>query len=98
MTSTLLENHTQKQLPTILYGDNKDVQTNSSHFHHKKLCNHRQPNIDLWLEYKWHAMNINRKVEWVPSHQDDGRDWGDITDLKELKLTPAVYFNLWCDR
>ncbi len=36
-------------------------------------------------------------MELVKRHQDSDKEWDQITDLKELKLTPAAYLNIWCD-
>jgi hypothetical protein len=62
-----------------------------------RLHNHRQPNHDLYLECHDAAQHLNKKVEWVKEHQDEGKEWTDITDLKAFKLNPAATLNIWCN-
>lgn len=53
--------------------------------------------MTYFLEYHHAASSLNKKIEWVKGHQDDGKEWQNIIDLKYLKRTPVAYLNTWCD-
>lgn len=97
MTSTLLNAENQPNMMVIFHGENKVVQNNCAIASTDKLRDHRQPNQDLYLEFHHNAHSLNNKVECVNGHQDSDKEWDQITDLKELKLTPAAYLSIWCD-
>lgn len=98
MTSTLLQVQHQPNLMVIFHGDNKGTQNKCAAMFGDKLCDHRQSNQDLYLEYHHHAHDLNKKVEWVKGHQDSGKEWENITDLQHLRLSSAAYMNIWCNR
>lgn len=98
MISLSLLEHTDKpHRPIIFYADNQGVQSKSGSLLIRKLHDQRQPNIDLWLGYEKSTKHLNKKAEWIRGHQDDNREWMDITDLRDLSLSPAAYLNIWCD-
>jgi hypothetical protein len=78
-----------------LIGDNKGIQQKMARFQHNKLGHHRDPNVDLFLEYE--KATLKRQVNWVNSHQDEETPWESINDLAALKLTTAVTLNCLCD-
>lgn len=97
MSKNLLTAREQPNMAILFYGDNEGVQRKCQALSLNKLCDHRQPNHDLYLEYHNAARSLNKKIKWVKGHQDGGTKWKNIQDLKHLKLTPAAYLNIWCD-
>lgn len=97
MSDIFLKTHNQQNMPIIMYGDNIGVQQRCKDKMTLKLRDHRQPNHDLYLEYHNATQSLNKKVEWVKGHQDNGKPWKEIKDLEYLDLTPAAYLNIWCD-
>jgi hypothetical protein len=49
------------------------------------------------MEYHSTSKSLHKKIEWVKGHQDKGKKWECITDLKDLKLTSVAYLNIWHD-
>jgi hypothetical protein len=98
MTKQLLHTNNAMQTMVHFYGDNQSVQNKCTTCHTHKLKNHREPNIDMLLEYQNATRNMTRQVHWVGSHQDDRMAWENNTELLELKLSQEAMLNVWCDK
>ncbi len=98
ITNSLLTANNVTDIETTLLGDNKGVQTRCAHPIINKLQCHCAPNADLMMEYKLASTNISIKSEWVKGHQDKNKEWSNIDELKNLKLSNAATLNVWCDR
>jgi hypothetical protein len=81
MSSTLLQAQNCPNMEVVFYGDNKGVQQKCATPYINKLKDHRQPNMDLYLEYYNATRTLKKQVRWIKSHQDSGREWDAITDL-----------------
>lgn len=62
------------------------------------LKHHRQPNMDLKIEYKkackgWYITN-----EWTKGHQDDYMEWNTISKLQNMKLSNTAILNTIPDK
>ena len=50
------------------------------------------------IEYRAATKGRLVKNEWIPSHQDKGREWTTINDLQQMKLPNSAILNIWCDK
>jgi hypothetical protein len=44
------------------------------------------------------AQLLNNTVEWVKRHQEPNKEWVEIYELKDLKLSSAANLIIWCNR
>jgi hypothetical protein len=98
ISNLLLSANDNINTKTILYGDNKGVQQTCANIQIKKLKHHRQPNMDLKLEYKHAVGGRTITTEWIKGHQDHDKEWSTVADLQDMKLTDLVIMNTVCDR
>ncbi len=40
---------------------------------------------------------MNKTLEWIKGHQDDGKEWESIEDLLNLKLSSQATLNIFCN-
>jgi hypothetical protein len=98
MSDIFLTAHNDTTAKIVLYGDNKGVQQVCSTIQVGKLKHHRQPNMDLKLEYKNASSKHHITNEWIKGHQDKDREWQTISDLQNMKLSNTAILNTICDR
>ncbi len=98
MSKMVLEAH-QSSLPIHMSGDNQGVQKKCAEgIHNRRIRDHRQHNMDLYLKYKAAAKGTNKTTSWVKSHQDSDTPWNTFDELRQLKLPHDVTLNVWCDK
>jgi hypothetical protein len=81
-----------------MYGDNLAVQNKCKNISTSKIKHHREPNMDLLMEYKAATENLQVTTHWVQSHQDKDTPWYDFSELKDLRLPMDATVNVWCDK
>lgn len=94
----LLRAHKSHCTPVHLYGDNQGIQNKCTTFRPRKMKSHREPNIDLLLEYQTTTKNMQKQNHWVGSHQDKDTPWDTTTELLDLKLSPEATLKVLCDK
>jgi hypothetical protein len=97
ITKSLLQAHNANNISITMLGDNKGVQHICQHTHINRLKHHRDPNIDLLLEYTAARNDIQIKSEWIHGHQDKDMEWSSIEELTNLPLSNSAIMNVWCD-
>jgi hypothetical protein len=98
MSKTLLQTHNALNMKVILHGDNQGVQQICSTIQTTNLKHHRQPNIDLIIEYTKAREGFHITNEWTKGHQDGNKEWTNINYLQNMQQSNLVIMNTWCDR
>ncbi len=65
ISNILLKAHNDDTTKTALHGDNNSVQKTCSHIQMDRLKHHRQPNMDLKLEFKKAGEGRHITAEWI---------------------------------
>jgi hypothetical protein len=98
MSKMVLDAH-QSILPIHMSGDNHGVQKKCAEgIHDRRIHDHRQHNMDLYLEYKATAKGTKKTTSWVKSHQDSDTPWDTFDEVRQLKLSHDATLNVWCDK
>jgi hypothetical protein len=98
MSKTLLNAHKESTIKIVLHGDNQAVQQTCSSIQTDHLKYHRQPNMNLKIEYQKAHEGIHIMNEWTRGRQDDGKEWNSIKDLQNMQLSNLVIMNTWYGR
>ncbi len=98
ISNILLKAHDGKSTRTVLYGDNRGVQTTCLHAPTDWLKHHKQPNIDLKIEIQHASRDRRISTAWIKGRQDEDKPWTTVDDLKKMKLSNIAIMNTWCDK
>jgi hypothetical protein len=98
VSKLLLETHQEPKIPTLLQGDNQRIQRKCNEIRIDRLKHHREPNIDLLIEFKHATKGHHVKIEWMPGHQDKDKPWETIHDLEKMNLSNSAIMNTLCDK
>jgi hypothetical protein len=78
--------------------EKKGVKQKSASSCINRLKHHREPSIELLLQFKASAKHFSQTtVEWVKSQQDIDVVWETYDDLQATDLSPTACFNVWCN-
>jgi hypothetical protein len=101
ISSLFFQTHKIECPKITLHCDNEGVQKRTNTPHRIiQLKSHKESDADLLLVYRaWIKKgNVQPTVEWVKGHQDEGRTWDSIAELKHLALSNAAMLNCYCDK
>jgi hypothetical protein len=97
MANMLLQSNDATHIPVHISGDYKGVQSKCAHQKTNQLRDHREPNFDLFFEYRTASQGIKKTIQWVKSHQDAATPWETYKDLLDLQLSTEATLNVMCD-